>query len=138
MRRLSTPSASRWPRAWASPRDQAGGLAWFRRAAAQGYPRAIYAVGYALANGEGVQRDDAEALRWYTRAWEACVPEGAFHVGTMHANGEGVAKDPAMARTWYCKAARAGHGPAADLLKHQGGVEACPADDAPARAAVAP
>jgi TPR repeat protein len=44
---------------------------WTRKAAEQGYPIAQYNLGWAYAQGDGLERNDAEALRWMLRAAES-------------------------------------------------------------------
>ena len=50
------------------PQDSAAALKWYRLAAAQGYARAQYSLGYMYANGEGVPQDHVQAHKWLTLA----------------------------------------------------------------------
>ena len=43
---------------------------WYRKAAAQGYDRAQYLLGYCYENGVGVDRDSTVAIQWYEKAAE--------------------------------------------------------------------
>ena len=50
------------------PQDDAGAVAWYRRAAEQGHVRAHYNLGGMYAEGLGVPPDALEALMWLTIA----------------------------------------------------------------------
>ena len=50
------------------PRDAAEAIRWFRMAAAQGFARAQYNLGFMYADGLGVPQDAAEAVRWFRLA----------------------------------------------------------------------
>jgi hypothetical protein len=54
--------------------DPATGLAWMHKAAAQGSPDAMYALGVCYANGKGTERDVEQALRWFHEAKNKGMP----------------------------------------------------------------
>jgi len=81
------------------PLDPDFGALWYRRAAAQRLPQALYALGrIAMAEGAG---DPAQALSWYRAAAEAGLAEAANNIGLLYERGEGVARDPVAAARWY-------------------------------------
>jgi TPR repeat protein len=47
--------------------DKAQALFWYRKAAEQGFPTAMNALGDMYNVGEGVAKDEAEAGRWYQK-----------------------------------------------------------------------
>ena len=51
-------------------RDAQAAVAWFRRSAEQGLPRAQYALGLCLQEGVGIEKNEEEATVWFRRAAE--------------------------------------------------------------------
>ena len=86
-------------------KDDAEAVKWYRKAAAQDYPKAIYNLGGCYARGEGVEKNDAEALNWWRKAAALNHPDAQFNLGVFYATGKGVAKDMVEAAKWYRKAA---------------------------------
>ncbi len=70
---------------------------------------AIFNLGVAYDNGEGVIEDDKEAVKWHRKAAELGDAEAMFFLGVMYANGEGVIQDFKAAVKWYRKAADVGY-----------------------------
>ncbi len=67
------------------PKDQAQGIAWIRKAAAQNHVDAQQELGYIYATGDGVKQDDVQAAAWFRKAatagnaqrnttWVCCTP----------------------------------------------------------------
>ena len=50
------------------PQDYVEAMAWFHRAAEQGYAAAQHNLGVMYRNGEGVPQDDFEAYKWFNLA----------------------------------------------------------------------
>lgn len=75
----------------------------YAEAAQRGYVAAGMAVGWALANGQGVERDDANAVRWYRWAAEQGHAGAANTLGFMFENGRGVPRDLRQAAEWYLR-----------------------------------
>ena len=76
----------------------------YTAAAERGYVAAGMAVGWALANGEGVNRNDELAVRWYRWAADRRHSGAANTLGFMHENGRGVPRNLAQAAEWYRRA----------------------------------
>ena len=86
--------------------DYAQAVAWFQKAADQGFAGGNFGLGVAYESGLGVRQDDAQAMRQYLKATE--LPEAQRDIGLLYARGRGVQQDYARAVTWYTKAADAG------------------------------
>jgi TPR repeat protein len=72
----------------------------YRKAAAQGWTRAILAVGDGYYKGEGVRQDKAEAFKWLKQATDQGDPIGASYMAWMYERGEVVQKDIVEAYAW--------------------------------------
>ena len=95
------------------PPDDAESVAWYRKAAEQGYAPAQSNLGFMYDEGKGVPQDDAEAFAWYRKAAEQCSAVAQFNLGVMYTSGEGVVlPDDAAAVTWFREAAEQGDAPA--------------------------
>lgn len=82
-------------------RDPARAFELYRKAAAQGWPRAILAVGDSYYKGIGVSKDKTEAVKWLQRAADLADPIGAAFMAHIYENGDGAPKDMVAAYTWY-------------------------------------
>ena len=80
----------------------------FVQAAAQGYARAQYDLGWMYANGRGVAQNYAKAFEWYSKAAAQGDASAQTNLGSMYENGQGIARNPALANEWYLKAANNG------------------------------
>jgi hypothetical protein len=85
--------------------DYAEAQKWFRLAAAQDHPRALWALGLLFDNGWGVDRDQVEAFRWYRQAAEKGEPLAQTNVGAFYIEGLVVAANAAEAIVWFRRAA---------------------------------
>ena len=65
------------------PQDDGEAVAWFRKAAEQGYVDAQCNLGVMYRRGRGVPQDDAEAAAWYRKAAEQGLPEAQFNLDGM-------------------------------------------------------
>lgn len=108
----------------------------YAAAAERGYVAAGMALGWALANGEGVPRDDANAVRWYRWAADRGHSGAANTLGFMYENGRGVPRDYTQAANWYRRAYEGGRRPIAgfNLARLMSAGRGTPRD--PQRAAV--
>lgn len=71
---------------YASPATRAEGLNWLQQAAAKNQPRAMYVLGVAYFNGDGVQKNWPLAYSYMVRANNAGVQQAASALTTMNAN----------------------------------------------------
>ena len=90
------------------PKDQAQGIAWIRKAAAQNHVDAQQELGYIYATGDGVKQDDVQAAAWFRKAATAGDAQAQYNLGLLYAKGAGVAKDYAQAFDWWRKSAAQG------------------------------
>ena len=81
---------------------------WYSLAAEQGYIEALNYLGWAYADGTGVQQDYSKSMEYYRKAADLGDPDSISSIGFAYENGNGVEIDLAQARTWYEKAAKAG------------------------------
>jgi TPR repeat protein len=93
---------------WGVPRNPAGAITWYRKAADQGLPIAQHFLGLAYVNGEGVQVDDAEAARWFARAAAQGFAQAQYMFGLMNLDGRGVQKDPVQGYAFMVMAGQGG------------------------------
>ena len=69
---------------------------------------AMFNLGVAYDNGEGVIEDDKEAVKWHRKAADLGYAKAMFNLGAMYAFGKGVIEDDKEAVKWYRKAAELG------------------------------
>jgi hypothetical protein len=72
------------------PQDYAQAVAWWRKAADQGFAGAQYNLGMMYAHGEGVPQDYAQAITWYRKAANQGFMGAQNNLGMMYRNGQGV------------------------------------------------
>jgi localization factor PodJL len=80
-----------------------------RQAAAQGDPRAQFAIAFRYAEGNGTPQNLTEAARWLERAASAGLAPAQYRLAVMYERGQGVTKDLGRARSWYQAAAEKGN-----------------------------
>jgi len=88
--------------------DFAAAVKWCEKAAEAGNDNAMYKLGLARLNGNGLPRDLSKALEWFGKAADAGNGDAMFKLGLAYYGGEGVEKDHVKAVEWYEKAAKAG------------------------------
>ena len=88
--------------------DMKAAASWFQRAADQGYPDALAALGELTQAGQGVPRDAAKAAELFRQAAEKGSVAGQYNLGYLYEQGLGVARDDAEAAKWYKLAAEGG------------------------------
>ena len=86
------------------PQDVAKAVAWYRKAAEQGFAKAQFNLAVRYTGGEGVPQDDGEAAAWYRRAAVQGFAKAQCNLGVMYLQGRGVPQDDAEAETWFRKA----------------------------------
>ncbi|MET0394773.1 MAG: tetratricopeptide repeat protein, partial [Chitinophagaceae bacterium] len=84
-------------------RDTARGAALMEQAAKNGYPEAMYSLGFVYVNGLGGKKDETVAREWLNKAGAAGVPAAYTLLGTMDEK-----TNPARALTYYQRAADQG------------------------------
>ena len=89
-------------------KDYMKAFEWYSKAAAQGYAKAEYNVGYCYENGIGVEKNVVKAFEWYSKAAAQGFAMAEHAVGYCYENGIGVEKNVVKAFEWYSKAAAQG------------------------------
>ena len=87
------------------PKDGVQALAWFRKAAEQGYAEAQDALGNLYAIGQDVPKDYVQSVAWYRKAAEQGYPPAQSTLGLSYYRGVGVPKDDVQALAWFILAA---------------------------------
>ncbi len=82
------------------PQDDAQAVAWYRKAAEQGYASAQFTLGLRYAEGEGVLQDFRLAVAWFRKAADQGYALAQYNLGYMYGNGEGVPQDYVEAHKW--------------------------------------
>ena len=86
--------------------DYVNALRWYRLAAEDDYPPALYAIGRFTDEGRGgIRRSDTEALTWYRKAGELGYPPALAVLGARYRAGKGVKRNYQVALEWYNQAA---------------------------------
>ena len=88
-------------------KDEAEGMRWLRRAAEEGYAKALVAIGACYGDANA-----AEAASWYRRAAAAGCAKGQHALGLCYRDGRGVPRDADEAARWLRRAAEQGYAPA--------------------------
>lgn len=98
--------------------DQKAAFEWFKKASAQGHPKATYNMALAYERGLGIKRDRAKALELLRKASASNDPDAEYMLGLLLLDEAGNAK-PSMrseAIGWLTKAAGSGNPRAQFLL----------------------
>ena len=86
-------------------RDPAEAIAWYRKAADQGYAPAQTSLGYLYQEGILLQRDPVQAVHWYTLAARQGNPAAEANLGFCYMYGVGIAQSDRDAFDWFYSAA---------------------------------
>ena len=86
--------------------DLTQAVAWYRKAADQGFAQAQHSLGVLYEYGNGVPKNPATAVEWYRKAAEQGFAPAQFSLGLCYAHGNGVPQDFGQALAWYEKAAQ--------------------------------
>ena len=97
--------------------DYAEAMAWFKKAADQGYLPAYLRIGLAYRDGRGVDRNYAEAAEWFKKAADQGYADAELELGWFYENGLGEDKNNDRAKVWYQKAADQGNSGAQAALQ---------------------
>lgn len=97
-------------------KDFGQSVQWCRKAAEQGHGDAMSALGYAYANGEGVEKDSRLAMEWYRKGAEAGSSQAEANLGISLRDGIGVEPQPKLGLSWLERAAEHGHADAANSV----------------------
>jgi len=89
-------------------KDAVEAVAWFRKAAEQGYAEGQINLAYMYISGRGVTQDDFQGVAWMRKAAEQGAGEAQVGLGLCYQKGQGVPPDAAQAALWYHKAADQG------------------------------
>jgi TPR repeat protein len=112
-------------------RDETASLQWLRKSAAQNHAPAIFWVGLAYQDGNGVTMDDAEAAKWLRRAADLKLADAQFALGWYYTTGRGLERNMDEAMKLFLAAAEQGDINAAQSLGHfyqDGSVDKNPAE----------
>lgn len=91
------------------PRDLIQARAWLEKAAMNGDPYALYALGRAMSESQGPANADlVRAADLYRQAAEKGHPLAALRYGLALADGSGIKRDPAAAHRWLVHAQKSG------------------------------
>jgi uncharacterized protein len=90
------------------PRDGDQAVAWYRKAAVQGFAEAQYTLGYFYAFGLIVPKNQAQAIAWYRKAAEQGHHKAQRDLGFCYVYANGVPKDDIQGLAWIRKAADQG------------------------------
>lgn len=89
---------------------------WYRKAAAQNFPRGWNNLGVCYAEGNGLPKNPEKAVECYRKAAEMDYEIGQYNLGRCYLRGLGVDVNRDEARKWLQKAAAKGHKTATRLL----------------------
>jgi TPR repeat protein len=98
-------------------RDHKRAVFWYRKAAAQKEPEAIYNLGLMQLFGEGLKADVERGMRMLERAARLGSPDAQQLLGDVLVRGAwGTRRDPERAAYYYLRSLADGHARAATLL----------------------
>ena len=90
--------------------------------AEQGDREAQCKLGFAYADGKGMEQNFEQACRWFELAARQGHPEAQFSLGVLTESGEGTTQDSAQAAAWFRKASAK---PSSGLVAHIKLARAC-------------
>ena len=76
-------------------------VAWFRKAADQGYSQAQVHLGNMYLYGQGVPKDIKKAVAWFRKGAQQGDASAQYNLGEMYHQGEGVVQDNIQAHKWF-------------------------------------
>jgi TPR repeat protein len=80
-------------------------MTWYRSAAEQSEPMAMYNIGALFEAGKGVDRNPTEAMSWFRRSAELGDASAMRAIGRLYRNGDSVNMDAVEAYAWHSAAA---------------------------------
>ncbi len=102
------------------PKDEAGSIEYFLKAARQGHRGAQKNLGISYEYGEGVGKDLGQALSCYKKAGDQGLAGANYNVGRFYQYGWSVPVSMTTALRYYNLAARQGHDKAREVLRRLG------------------
>lgn len=99
------------------PMDKKKAVMWYRKAADQGFPMAIWNLAFMYAKGEGVEQNDKTAFKLFEKAAVKGYADAQFDLGYMYYEGIGVKQDREEGLRWINEAASQGNRDAKKFLK---------------------
>jgi TPR repeat protein len=90
------------------PRIGYGSTQFYKKAAKDGNPKAMFVMGAMYHMGEGVTQSESKAIKCYRKAAREGIPEAQFMLGLIYANGIRVKRDEKKGFGLYLKAAKQG------------------------------
>ena len=81
---------------------------WFRTAAEKGNAAAMFSLGAAYYDGQGVEKSTAEAIRWLTMGAEMGEARAMYNLSYIYADGRNVPHNLPESFRWMKRAAEAG------------------------------
>ena len=88
--------------------DTEKAMAWYEKAASQGYEKAQYKLGLFYYEDSRTRKDLPHAFQLFSNAADKGHPAAQFHLGKMYASGQGVKRNYEKALEWLGKAADGG------------------------------
>lgn len=91
---------------------------WYKKAAEQQYPKALYNLGLAYANRRGVKRDYEKAFSYFLEAANRDFTQSYYFLGLMYEKGYGIQKSVENAAKYYELASQSGDKRAEEALNN--------------------
>ena len=86
--------------------DYVNALLWYRIAADDNYPSALFTIGRFTDQGcGGIKRSEGESISWHRKAGELGYPPALSVLGSRYRLGKGVKRNYQRALEWYNQAA---------------------------------
>ena len=92
---------TRYERGIGVPQSYPEAIRWYRTAAMNDYPDALYKLCEMSERGQGLPQDYQEALRWCGLAADHGHGRAMFMLGRLYHNAHGVPMDVVRAHMWY-------------------------------------
>ena len=89
--------------------DRERAVMWYKRAADQNYPPAMFNLAYCCSNGTGTSVDKERAFELYQKAARIGDLDAANNLAMMYFSGDGVPQSYKLASDIWCRAAQSGH-----------------------------
>ncbi len=90
-------------------KDQNKALLWYKRAAENNYPSAMFNLGNMYFDGKGIAVDYKNAFFWYEKAAKSGDIQGQHNLAYMYGKGLGTRKDLVRSYAWFFVAMKQGH-----------------------------
>jgi len=100
-------------------KDEGDAVAWYRKAADGGHALAQCNLALMLEDGRGCETDHREAFKWHLAAAMQDNALSQYCVAMCYAEGQATTPNPEASMQWLQASAKAGFGPAEDLLEEK-------------------